>query len=91
MKSLFFVLMLLPVMVACSSDEADMGTEINSGSTRMETAKGVFVSDAHSTMGTATVNLDKTVLSLTNIKTDYGPTLLLYLSTEVDSKEYVDL
>ena len=91
MKSLFFVLMLLPVMVACSSDEADMGTEINSGSTRMETAKGIFVSDAHSTMGTATVNLDKTVLSLTNIKTDDGPTLLLYLSTEVDSKEYVDL
>ena len=91
MKKLFFVLMLLPAMVACGSDDNDMGSEISSGNSRMEAAKGTFVSDAHPTMGTATVNLDKTLLSLTNFKTDDGPKLLLYLSSEVDSKEYVDL
>jgi len=49
------------------------------------------VSDAHPTMGTATVNENVTSLALTNFKTDDGPKLLLYLSTEVDSNEYVDL
>jgi len=78
-------------MVACGSDDNDMGNEINSGGANMEAAKGVFVSDAHPTMGTATVDESVTNLSLTNFKTDDGPKLLLYLSTEVDSEEYVDL
>ena len=91
MKKIFFVLVLLTVMVACGSDDNDMGNEINSGGANMEAAKGVFVSDAHPTMGTATVDESVTNLSLTNFKTDDGPKLLLYLSTEVDSKEYVDL
>lgn len=75
-------------MTACGSDDDN---EMNSESTIMEAAKGVFVSDAHPTMGTVTVNEAITNLSLTNFKTDDGPKLLLYLSTEVDSKEYVDL
>ena len=84
--------MLLSVMVACgSSDDDDMGNEINSGGNMTEAAIGVFVSDAHPTMGTATVNEAVTNLSLTQFKTDDGPKLLLYLSTEVDSKDYVDL
>jgi hypothetical protein len=91
MKKIFFVLVLLTVMVACGSDDNDMGNEINSGGANMEAAKGVFVSDAHPTMGTATVDESVTNLSLTNFKTDDGPKLLLYLSTEVDSEEYVDL
>ena len=91
MKRIFFVIVLLTVMVACGSDDNDMGNEINSGGANMEAAKGVFVSDAHPTMGTVTVNESVTNLSLTNFKTDDGPKLLLYLSTEVDSKEYVDL
>ena len=79
-------------MVACgSSDDDDMGNEINSGGNMTEAAIGVFVSDAHPTMGTATVNEAVTNLSLTQFKTDDGPKLLLYLSTEVDSKDYVDL
>ena len=91
MKRIVFVFMMLTVMVACGSDDNDMGPEINSGGNTMEPPKGVFVSDAHPTMGTATVNEAVTNLSLTNFKTDDGPLLLLYLSTEVDSKDYVDL
>ena len=91
MKKIFFALLLLTAMAACGSDDNDMGIEMNSGSTLMEEAKGVFVSDAHPTMGTATVDESVTNLSLTNFKTDDGPKLLLYLSTEVDSEEYVDL
>ena len=91
MKRIFYVLMLLTVMVACGSDDNDMGNEINSVGNTMEAPKGVFVSDAHPTMGTAAVNDAITNLSLTNFKTDDGPLLLLYLSTEVDSKDYVDL
>ena len=84
--------MLLSVMVACgSSDDDDMGNETISDDIITEAAIGVFVSDAHPTMGTATVNEAVTNLSLTNFKTDAGPKLLLYLSTEVDSQEYVDL
>ena len=84
--------MLLSVMVACgSSDDDDMGNETISDDIITETAIGVFVSDAHPTVGIAAVNEAVTNLSLTNFKTDAGPKLLLYLSTEVDSKDYVDL
>jgi len=78
-------------MLACGSDDNDMGSETNSDNNIAEAATGVFVSDAHPTMGTATVNEAVTNLSLTKFKTDDGPKLLLYLSTEVDSKDYVDL
>ena len=83
--------MLLSFSVACNSDGVDMEDVMNSGGNSMEAVKGSFVSDAHPTSGTATVNENVTNLSLTNFKTDDGPKLLLYLSTEVDSKEYVDL
>ena len=85
------VLMVLSFMVACSSSDDDMGNETNSDVNITEAAKGVFVSDAHPTMGTATVNAAASNLSLTKFKTDDGPKLLLYLSTEVDSKDFVDL
>ena len=79
------------MVLACGSDDNDMGNETNSGDNIVEATKGVFVSDAHPTMGAVTVNQAVTNLSLTNFKTDAGPKLLLYLSSEVDSKEYVDL
>ena len=91
MIRILFVIMILTVSVSCSSDSNEIGDEMNSGGNTMEAAKGVFVSDAHPTMGTAVVNENMTNLALTNFKTDDGPTLLLYLSTEVDSQEYVDL
>lgn len=46
--------------------------------------KGTFVSYTHPTMGTATVNMEGTVLTFTDFKTDPGPKLLI-------STEFVDL
>jgi hypothetical protein len=91
MKRILFVFILLLTTVACSSDDDDMGDDLNLGGNTMGAVKGSFVSDAHPTSGTATVNENISNLSLTNFKTDNGPKLLLYLSTEVDSKEFVNL
>jgi len=52
---------------------------------------GNFVDRAHPTSGKATVNKNKTVLSFTNFKTDNGPKLLVYLSTDINSTEFVNL
>ncbi|MGI9532923.1 DM13 domain-containing protein [Lutimonas sp.] len=94
MKRILFLVLLIPMFIACSSNGDDMG-DINDGGDMggdfEGAAQGIFVSDAHPTMGTATVNDAITNLALTNFKTDDGPTLLLYLSTELDSQEFVDL
>jgi hypothetical protein len=52
---------------------------------------GDFVNGAHPTSGKASVNTDKTILSFTNFKTDSGPKLLVYLSTDINSTEFVNL
>ena len=54
-------------------------------------SKGKFVSDEHKTSGTCTVSLDKSKLSFVNFSTDNGPKLLVYLSDEVGSDDFVDL
>lgn len=53
--------------------------------------KGDFVSDAHPTSGIASVNADKSILNFTNFKTDNGPKLLVYLSTDTAAEDYVSL
>ena len=52
---------------------------------------GDFVDRAHPTSGKAAVNSDKTELTFTNFKTDNGPKLLVYLSTDTNATEYIDL
>ena len=52
---------------------------------------GDFVNRAHPTSRKASVNADKTVLTFTNFKTDNGPKLLVYLSTDVNATEFVNL
>ena len=52
---------------------------------------GEFVSDAHPTSGKAKVNSDKTILTFENFKTDNGPKLLVYLATDTNSTEYINL
>jgi len=91
MKKILIVFMLFSVTMACSSDSDGLENEMNSGTIVMETPTGDFVSDAHPTSGMVSVNNDKSILTLTNFKTDDGPKLLLYLSTDVDSKEFVNL
>ena len=84
-KLLIFIV--LPLFFACSSSNDEMELIID------ETAiiKGDFISGAHPTSGKVSVNSSKTILSFTNFKTDNGPKLLVYLSTDVNSTEYVDL
>ena len=81
----------------CSgSDEMEtvveqMETEENNMMNGSVFVMGDFVDRAHPTSGKASVNSDKTVLSFTNFKTDNGPKLLVYLTTDVASTEFVNL
>ena len=52
---------------------------------------GDFISGAHPTSGKASVNDKNTALLLTNFKTDNGPKLLVYLSSDVNATEFVNL
>lgn len=79
------------VLIACNSGDDDMLPNSGSEMTEQENIKGDFVSDTHPTSGMVTVNADKSVLSINNFKTDDGPKLLLYLTTDLDVNDYVDL
>lgn len=84
--------MSLFLLTGCNSSDGEIIDQgMNSGGNAAEELKGDFVSDAHPTSGSSTVSSDKSTLSLTNFKTDDGPKLLLYLSTDVDSKDFVNL
>jgi len=77
-------------MISCSSDNDTMN-EMTNDQSDSEEIKGSFVSDAHPTSGMVSLNMERTVLNLDNFKTDDGPKLLLYLSTNVDSQDFVNL
>ena len=83
-----FLLMSL-VFLACSKDDNDMGNIPPDTSTFV----GNFVSSAHATSGTASVNEDETLLTLKNFKTDSGPDLNIYLASDIANVEgdYIDL
>ena len=55
--------------------------------------KGDFVSAAHTTRGIASIDQEKTTLTLTNFKTDSGPDLNIYLCTNLShvTSDYIDL
>lgn len=63
----------------------------NNSNVTLNTLSGKFVSDAHPTSGMASVNKDESKLLFKNFKTDDGPKLLVYLSTETNPTDYVDL
>ena len=54
---------------------------------------GDFVSGVHATSGMASIDKDKTTLSLTDFKTDSGPDLNIYLARNIASvtSDYIDL
>jgi len=84
--------MSLFLLAGCNSSDGEITDEVmNSGGNPGDELMGDFVSDAHPTSGSSSVSSDKSTLFLTNFKTDDGPKLLLYLSTEVDSKDFVNL
>ena len=55
--------------------------------------QGMFVDAVHQTSGTASINQDETVLTLTNFKTDNGPDLNIYLASNINNVEgdFIDL
>tara|TARA_R110001583_G_scaffold74038_1_gene205318 strand:- start:343 stop:780 length:438 start_codon:yes stop_codon:yes gene_type:complete len=79
----------MEIVVNQMEDEVEDGMEVNMGVSSF--VMGDFVNGAHPTSGKATVNSDKTELSFVNFKTDNGPKLLVYLSTDISATEYVDL
>ena len=91
MKNFLILFMTVFFLFSCDSSDDDSGMNMLEEEVPVEAAKGEFVSDAHPTMGTVVVNEDQSKLSITNFKTDDGPRLLMYLSTDVDSQDFVNL
>ncbi|WP_372792851.1 DM13 domain-containing protein [Lutibacter sp.] len=83
MKNIVIFSFSLVLIMSCSKSD-DMQIVI-------EQMGGDFVARAHPTSGKRAVNSDKTILTFTNFKTDNGPKLLVYLSTDVISSEYINL
>lgn len=86
-----FLIIVLSINFGCNSegsDAMDNGTNTLSIS---EPLTGSFVADAHPTSGTSDVNKEHTKLSFKSFKTDAGPKLLVYLSTSVNSTDFVNL
>lgn len=97
MKKIAVLVLFALVFSSCSGDD-EMETvietmEMEEDFSMNETTfvMGDFVDGAHPTSGKASVNADKTVLTFTNFKTDNGPKLLVYLSTDVNATEFVNL
>mgnify|MGYP000238772888 CR=1 FL=1 len=91
MKKIVLVF-IIPLFIACSENDDHMEAIMNEMEEVMNPfVMGDFVSRAHPTSGKATVSSDKLKLSFTNFKTDNGPKLLVYLSTDENSSEFVNL
>jgi hypothetical protein len=72
------IMLICTFTISCSKDKDDTPVT-NNPIDPTASLKGNFVSRAHPTSGTATVNKERTILSLTNFKTDEGRTLEVYL------------
>lgn len=92
----WYLYIALFLFTACSSSK-DMIEEMdelpNNPVNMMEEEETTtnFVSDAHSTSGTASVSEDGTTLFLTNFKSDDGPLLEVYLAVNLTAATYVSL
>ncbi|MEZ4810947.1 MAG: DM13 domain-containing protein [Allomuricauda sp.] len=52
---------------------------------------GEFVAAAHPTMGKVVLSSERTTLQITNFKSDNGPILEMYLSTDTQATDYISL
>ena len=104
MKKIIFLLTLITIFISCSNNDdaliqeqeaveevEETSSDTDSSTEATDYAMGDFVDRAHPTSGKATVNFDQSILSFTNFKTDNGPKLLVYLSTDVNSSEFINL
>ena len=90
MKKAVLILVLIGVFSGCSNQNDLAQVEENSEEPGTS-AEGVFVSGAHTTTGSVSVNKAETIVRFTNFKTDIGPKLLVYLTTEVGSNDFISL
>ena len=83
----FFAVILYMSLILISCDKNDPVTPVN------PSFKGDFVSAVHTTSGIASIDQNKTNLTLTNFKTDSGPDLNIYLasSTSDVNTDFIDL
>ncbi|MFI0430798.1 DM13 domain-containing protein [Mariniflexile sp. HMF6888] len=99
MKIFYLLFIVLMSFQSCSSsdsdapmmDAEDMQMEEDNMPSDTSAFQGNFVSSAHTTLGKATINDAKTILSLTNFKTDEGPSLEVYLATDTSAATYITL
>lgn len=91
----WYVILVLVLAVSCSSDDDMMNEVEETADMEMKMSEDEneinFVSDAHETTGVVSLNDDKTSLIFTDFKTDNGPLLEVYLSTDKRATEYVSL
>lgn len=95
MKKIITLFCLGLLLVNCSNDGDDIDEQvleiIDEVTEASKSFKGDFVSAAHPTSGMVSVSADFKELSFTNFKTDNGPKLLVYLSTDADATAFVNL
>lgn len=96
MKKYILIFAVFFAMVSCGSNDSDDSfimdqIDMESGLSDEVTVMGEFVSDAHPTSGKATVTDMNSTLNFENFKTDDGPKLLVYLSSTLESTDFVNL
>jgi len=95
MKKIVLLLFVIGFLYSCSNSEDSMLVDEividDMGMDEANYSMGEFISGAHTTTGSVTINAAKTILTFKNFKTDDGPKLLVYLSTDSTSSAYVDL
>ena len=94
MKINHTILLLLLIVLGCSSSDTDKEQESNiMQESPMIAAElmGDFIDVAHPTSGKAIVNAERTELELIDFKSDDGPILELYLATDSTAVNYITL
>ena len=92
MKKIIVIVIFATIFMNCSSDNT-MEVFLNQDENINQSVyvMGNFIDGSHPTSGKAAVNLEKTLLRFTNFKTDNGPKLLVYLATDANATEFVNL
>lgn len=90
MKKILFALLLPVIFSACKKDGSFVNEPLPAGTVL---ATGNFVSNMHPTSGIAKIILDSSGnkrLSLQNFKTDSGPDLRVWLSSNINGTGYAE-
>ncbi len=98
MKSYFLLLFFLTAITSCSSGSDSVNAPEMEGIQEMmgemdttPSYTGEFVTAAHPTTGSVSVNALQSKITITGFKTDAGPILEMYLATDLMATDYVSL